>query len=361
MRLSAPAARHESKERWGGGFQFLRAQRTGAHDARLDSKRRQNRAGLARGADEALRDLLEVLVILGASLLAGVGYMIAMIAVVVLFTITVLGLRAVRTRLFGPSKRRPSSVAAAGRIRGLMTRMATDTLLLVPAKEPGFSKLGGDPDLPAGMAWPQGRKRPRTFIGQIDLAAFRQHQGPDWLPTEGRLYAFCDEDGWGFADETNVVYSLETPGPPIPAPPGAASRFTERRVAFLVAPSIPSTDWLDADFAELDDEQLDELAGIHDQPFGDELQHRIGGYPSEIQGGRMHVQCELLRRGLDEDAEVTPAVERAAKLWRLLLQIDSDPALGMNWGDSGRLYVFIREKDARAGDFTKTIALSQSH
>lgn len=250
---------------------------------------------------------------------------------------------------------------ASGRIRGVMTRMARETLLLVPAKESGFSKLGGEPELPAGAGWPEGRKRPRTFVGQIDLAAFRQHGGPEWLPQQGRLYVFTDEDGWGFADETKVLYSLEPPGPATAAPAGVPSRFKERRVAFLPTRSVPSTDWLDADLSQLSDEDLDAVASLHDEPYGDELQHRIGGYPSEIQGGRMQVECELRRRELADDAEVTPAIERAARQWRLLLQVDSDPALGMNWGDGGRLYVFVREKDARAGDFSRTVALSQSN
>jgi uncharacterized protein YwqG len=33
--------------------------------------------------------------------------------------------------------------------------------------------------------------------------------------------------------------------------------------------------------------------------------------------------------------------------------LDSDDAMDSNWGDSGRLYYWIREQDARAGDFSR--------
>jgi uncharacterized protein YwqG len=37
--------------------------------------------------------------------------------------------------------------------------------------------------------------------------------------------------------------------------------------------------------------------------------------------------------------------------WVLLLQIDSDDATGMYWGDLGRIYVWIRKDDLRHGRF----------
>jgi uncharacterized protein YwqG len=252
-----------------------------------------------------------------------------------------------------------ASRLAAGRIRGRMTRMARETLLLAPAKAPGFSKLGGDPELPETAAWPAGA---RSFLAQIDLATFRQHAGPDWLPTNGRLYAFCDETRYGWVDLVTVLYCQDPPGPPRLLT-ATARRFHERRVAFVPMRSIPSTDWLGVDLSGLNDNDLDGLAGLHDEPFGDEIQHRIGGYPSEIQGGQMQIECELARRGIQANREtkITPAIRRAANHWRLLLQIDSDPALEMNWGDGGRLYLFVREGDARRGDFSKTVALAQTY
>jgi len=39
--------------------------------------------------------------------------------------------------------------------------------------------------------------------------------------------------------------------------------------------------------------------------------------------------------------------------WELLLQVDSDPSLGMMWGDAGRIYYWIRHEDLVVGDFDK--------
>ncbi|MBU1374382.1 MAG: DUF1963 domain-containing protein [Alphaproteobacteria bacterium] len=314
-------------------------------------------------------EILELVRVFAIALLAGLACLLAMIAVVALVALT-QHWTYVRKRRNAPAR----SSDEAPRIKARMSRLARPTLLLTPATESGFSKLGGNPELPAGFDWPADGRRPRTFIAQIDLADVRNHDGPEWLPPAGRLYAFVDEARYGFADLVRIV-STDEPSGWAAEPPARvekredrrlASSFVERRIAFAKHRSVPSLDWLGVDLTEIDlgDEELDELADAPDAPFGEAPQHRIGGYPSEIQDEQMAISCELMRRGLPTEygeTEITPAIERASKQWRMLLQIDSDPELKMNWGDGGRLYVFIREKDALKGDFSQTVTISQSY
>ncbi|WP_309604239.1 YwqG family protein [Phenylobacterium sp.] len=265
-------------------------------------------------------------------------------------------------------KRRSRTPAISGetiRLKARLRRLVRPTLLLVPAKEPGFSKIGGSPELPAGQTWPVGYEG-RSFLAQIDLETLAPHAVIDWLPKEGRFYAFYDSERHGFADVVRILHSVEPAGPPVAAPAGVRPFFAERRVAFMVFTSAPSLDWLGLDVAylDLDEDEFEQLEAIGDAPPPDELQHRIGGYPNEIQPEAMSLSCEHLARGLPDPIwgeDIPPAIARAAKEWRLLLQIDSDPALKMNFGDGGRLYVFIRERHARAGNFSKTVALWQTY
>lgn len=295
----------------------------------------------------------------------GVWYGIAFDTLLVGGLVLFLWLRERQSERKRRSNRGPGMPGAAALLRR-MRRLARPTLLLIPTQEPGFSKFGGAPELPEGLEWPANGGRPLAFVAQIELAVLRDHGGPEWLHHDGRLYAFVDETRYGFADVVRILRSGEPPSQGRAAPTGTPTPFGERRLGFQAYDSIPSLDWLGVDLREFDvsPDELDKVASAPDEPFGDEIQHRIGGYPSEIQDERMSISCELMRRGLPSEYEgtvITPAIERAAKQWRLLLQVDSDPALKMNWGDGGRLYVFIREKDALAGDFSRTVTLSQTY
>lgn len=254
----------------------------------------------------------------------------------------------------------------AALVRDQMKAMILPTLWLTPASKACFSKLGGAPDLPAGFVWPLGDQGPRDFVAQLDLEEVRGADGPEWLPDKGRLYAFYDEERQGRADLVTITYSLEVVASPSGQPEPA---FTERAVAFAPAMSLPSWDWLNVDPREFsgdyDEEAWSSLDRIEQRPTpSDAPEHRIGGYPTEIQSARLSIECEHLARGLPDPNyrhAIPPDIEASAKAWRLLLQIDSDAQLKMNWVDSGLLYLFIRESDARRGDFSQTVALCQFH
>lgn len=188
----------------------------------------------------------------------------------------------------------------------------------------------------------------------------------DWLPDAGRLYAFIDEERNGAADCVTILYSRSPPGAPAQPPAGERSPtpFGERPVGFLPLKSAPSPVWLEVDSEALGDiASHEEMAEFGQTDWHDEIEHRIGGYPSELQDGQMQIECEYLHRGRTRryGEPVQDGIRRAARQWRLLVQIDSDPALGMNWWDSGRLYVFVRKRDARRGDFSRTVTITQTY
>lgn len=225
--------------------------------------------------------------------------------------------------------------------------------------------------LPAEWTWPAGERRPLSFLGQLDLAEAQWEGKSDWLPSNGLLYVFLDQDRRGAEDMVRVLHAADASTKLQAAPKDAWRRFREQRVCFQPCRSAPSLDWFGLWAAELgfSDREFAELERIGDTPPSGDVQHRVGGYPDEIQPERLAISCEYLSRGLNAPSfgeprvgePAPPELEAASEDWRLLLQIDSDPALRTSWGDGGRLYIFVRAQDARAGDFTRTITLEHCY
>jgi hypothetical protein len=253
----------------------------------------------------------------------------------------------------------PEVAARTANFRRRMTRATAPALILVEAEAPGFSKIGGAPDWRPGSSWPQGPEGRLGFLLQLDLAAAHAAGGPEWLPATGGLYFFRD-DRWGLADQVLVLHqpleTLETAVPPADLP--AKWRHPDRHIGFRRRMSRPSLEWLGGDIREVDADAFDR----EDLAEGDGPSHQVGGYPAEIQETCMPLECEHARRKLPYDhGPATPAITKAARAWRLLAQIDSDAALKMNWGDGGMIYVLVREADARAGDFSRTVTITQTY
>jgi uncharacterized protein YwqG len=240
----------------------------------------------------------------------------------------------------------------AGSLR-LKTRAVDEQQLAL-----GASKLGGRPDWPSGIPWPQWNGTPLAFIAQLRLDDLRAYPVAQTLPNSGWLYYFYDARQQAFGDKPANRGAWQVLAQPAgaagalqrQAAPGglpAESRFRPCAVDWSVEWTLPQRPPL---FAPQLDWTHDEQSKYEDfifQHFSDRSspRHRLLGQADEIQDD-MHLQCQLLSHGLSDEQDPRAAsLAPGAMNWQLLLQVDSDAGAGMEWGNSGMLYYWI-EKDA---------------
>lgn len=237
-------------------------------------------------------------------------------------------------------------------------------LRLTPAYKSTLTKLGGLPLVGDDFEWPRsGGGKPLTFLAQLGLDEIRACRGPDWLPATGILCLFATPGGVDGPASWRVVYQLEPPADRLGAGPAGAV-LGERALVMRAVPAYPSLNWLGAG-EDLGSDGAEEVYRGFGEPSAG---HRIGGYPAEMQDEPMALSCELgLAGDVRDPYQAYPERKQreranlsARRKWRLLIQLESDPTLGMHWGDGGRLWFFVREADARRADFSKVWALSQS-
>jgi uncharacterized protein YwqG len=270
----------------------------------------------------------------------------------------------------------------------------------------GRTRLGGAPDLPEGFRWPTRRRTrvrygdrieagaPLAFVAQINLAELSPIDGAEpQLPTHGMLWFFYDAQFLAFdaedADRFHVVYSevgpddLRRAEARAPVDEGPFEVFDPVVLAPRAELSLPSADadperglpTMDEDELETYHELVEHrnLRGAEAHASTDDEGlptlpppvHRVLGWPHLIQGDNMEIECEASTRGRGMLGRLGGAVrsataggsredeKRAFKRtardsWRLLLQVDSDEAAGMMWGDAGMLYFWIRADDLAA-------------
>ena len=272
------------------------------------------------------------------------------------------------------------------------SKFARSNIRLIPSAtfdedntRPGTSKLGGLPDLPAGVAWPTRapyryprmeddfrpqaawEPQPLSFLAQINLGDVAEAGCDLPLPKAGLLLFFYDTETqpWGFdpLDEpgSRVLFvSAETTTRRQVDPAAVSSRV--QPLQLHPSQGLPSWEWLQeenkSDPRYSYDAFYEELQKLGDQ---DEQEisfdgHMLGGWPNLIQHP-MELECEMVRHGIyagDSEGHADPrvaALRRSAKDWRLLLQLSSDDDLGWMWGDVGKIYYWCREGDIAQGLF----------
>lgn len=247
--------------------------------------------------------------------------------------------------------------------------------------EIGASKLGGRPDLPAGVAWFRHAVTglPLSFVCQVNFAEIKPYDLENRLPDHGLLYLFYDysEDGmpWGFdpadADGWVVYYydgalsELARAEAPEDLEANGAL-FAPAALSFSQRTELPNWESSLSDTVSLTDEERDKLFDWLDTLDEGASINKLLGHSDNIQGG-MELECEIVTHGLS--AGDGRGYEEARKLgleqfvgrWNLLLQIDSSEELGMDWGDCGRIYLWMTEQDLADRAFEKAWLILQCY
>lgn len=246
----------------------------------------------------------------------------------------------------------------------------------------GACKFGGRPDLPAGVEWAcmAATGVPLSFIAQINFAEIAPYDLEHKLPERGMLYFFydCSPDGmpWGFdpkdADGWKVLFCDAEPAAlsrkDAPADPDEDEEnllFGSARMCFEAVMELPCTDSDLVRNLELpDDDELEDQYYEWREDAGSTLCNKILGHADTIQSG-MELECEYVTHniycGTPEGYKIAKArgLDKNAAHWTLLLQVDSNEDLGMEWGDMGRLYLWITDEDLAARRFENSWLILQ--
>jgi uncharacterized protein YwqG len=238
----------------------------------------------------------------------------------------------------------------------------------------GASRLGGEPDLPTGAAWPTGKGLPLSFIAQIRLADVAVFDPQHALPPSGLLSFFYDASqqtygadpgdrgGWEVVyipGDTGTLQRLSAPTTLLPA-----ARFKPGVATFTAEVTLPQQPELDIPNLAWTPEQKhayeNALGTFPSQADRALFHHRLLGNPDTIQDD-MRLECQLAANGvIDADAPAAAPLKAGAKNWRLLLQVDSDDSLGMRWADAGMLYFWIEYEALAARRFDNVWVVLQS-
>lgn len=241
-----------------------------------------------------------------------------------------------------------------------------------PDLPPAASKLGGRADLPEETPWPSFEGKSQVFVGQVNLAEIAAHDEERVLPKSGLLSFFFAQQwriGFDPADRGSyaVLFSEDATRVTRREPPADLPQALELPAVGLrttLEASLAPADSPAVSRARLRERALsaytDLLETLDDEAERGPPRHRLLGHPDVVQGD-MQRECEAVTAGLEAWADTTESARAGASDWRLLLQVDSDVVSGMEWGDVGRLYYWIRDVDLAKRRFERVWGIHQSH
>ena len=245
---------------------------------------------------------------------------------------------------------------------------------------PGRSKIGGRPDLPAGLAWPEPQGKPLPFFAQLALDELAPFEEQGLLPKDGWLVFFAApseffrmdlDESWDWK-VLHLPAGSELVPRELPAAIPANDRYAECGLEISLEDSLPGLEsplgkslGLASGPATDAYEALQlALAGGEDQTgkrYVHHAIHRVLGWPDAVQADPLWESESAVTPLKPGGAERSAKVARGVADWVLLLQVDSDNHPNTEFGDMGRVYFSIRKQDLAARAFDETWCVLQYH
>jgi len=244
---------------------------------------------------------------------------------------------------------------------------------------PGCSKFGGQPEVPADFQWPyyEGetfdgikKNRPLSFLAQLNCAEFAKYDTEQKLPQTGMLYFFYDLETmrWGYDPDDKGCISVFWSEDPILTPAAFPEDLGEEyclpqlAVSFSSVVEVPEAEEFEMRFGEDMMDHPEDYAeymmiGTEEE---DDICHKLLGFANSLQG-MMIEECEMVARGnyCGGPVKITTTdrliIQKECRNWNLLLQLDtvSDGDYELMFGDCGRIYFYIKDEDLKERRFDK--------
>ncbi len=252
----------------------------------------------------------------------------------------------------------------------------------------GASKLGGLPDLPLEVTWPEADNGPLPFVAQIKIIDVAPLDAEHLLPSSGLLSFFYGND-WD--EKSGTVYTYwkviyvdddlsRLTRRQLPQALFDSPRYHACAVDFSIEQTLPDLSSTIVHDLRLSQEERAAYSDLYlglDGPIYERNEnpaHRLLGYPYNL-GEDVLIECYLASRHRDANDLIQAAreaahgdwsrrrrLEQEAADWRLLLQVDSNEESGMDWeASSGLIYYCITQEDLHNKNFNNVQVVAQAH
>lgn len=242
-----------------------------------------------------------------------------------------------------------------------------------PSGAPLFSsRIGGHPDLPLSLPWPEWKGRRLDFIAQINCSQLPKDALNFGFPASGMLWFFFDltEQPWGNEPQDKGGFRIlyqEAPSPDELHPEDKEQESTispkhlglTRELTF--SPVIEDV-LVDMEISEdLRGRHIDFLDSLHSEE--DDLS-RLWGYP-DVVNRDLRIVSSIVSKGNELSSDSYAIAEAESKEetrnWVMLLQIDSDEDMGLMFGDMGKITYYIERDKLAKLDFSNAWCILSSN